>query len=418
MGGAKEWQMEQWERGFNYVADNYVCDHCVDDQPLREYIRERAESTTCSYCAREAEKPIACELDVLLQAFADAIAVDWRDAIDEMPYDGGDWALPEVNRDIRDLLTDGDLDVEVHPELFEDIAQAFSDRVFASRYFFALGPDDALNVSWDAFVEQVTHHTRYLFHLGVGMGGEMADLKIPPQRMLSEIGKMACDRDLFRAVPAGTLYARARFHERGNEPPESASDLGTPSAKSAKRSNRMSPLGIPMFYGAEDERTVIAEVTAGGWPPGRDLAIGWFETLCELNVLDLVELPPIPSLFDQAQREIRPSVIFLHRFAQEVSKPVAPDALEHIEYVPTQIVTEYFRHAFEPEFGVRVDGIRYRSAVNNGGVCVVLFVENEQCVDDRGNPLGTLLLVRSARSVSPAALGDVLQPAARGPTDL
>lgn len=46
-------------------------------------------------------------------------------------------------------------------------------------------------------------------------------------------------------------------------------------------------------------------------------------------------------------------MIFLDRFAHEVSKPVAPDALEHIEYVPTQIVTEYFRHAFEREFGLR-----------------------------------------------------------------
>jgi hypothetical protein len=29
-----------------------------------------------------------------------------------------------------------------------------------------------------------------------------------------------------------------------------------------------------------------------------------------------------------------------------------------LEYVPTQIVTEYFRHVFEAEHGVRIDGIR------------------------------------------------------------
>ena len=93
MGSAKNWQIEQWERGFNYVADKYVCGDCVDDEPLREYIRERAESATCSYCEREAENPIACELDVLVQAFADAISVEWRDAVDQMPYEGDSWAL-------------------------------------------------------------------------------------------------------------------------------------------------------------------------------------------------------------------------------------------------------------------------------------------------------------------------------------
>jgi RES domain len=150
-----------------------------------------------------------------------------------------------------------------------------------------------------------------------------------------------------------------------------------------------------MFYGAEDENTAVAEVTTSGWPQGHDLTIGWFETLRELNVLDLVELPPVPSLFDKSALEIRPSLIFLHTFAHEVSKPVALDVFEHIEYVPTQIVTEYFRHAFEPEFGTRVDGIRYRSSVTRAGVCLVLFVDNESCVDDPQVPTGTLALAQA-----------------------
>ncbi|HEX6701952.1 MAG TPA: HEPN-associated N-terminal domain-containing protein [Gaiellaceae bacterium] len=402
MGFAKRWQMEQWERGFNYVADKYVCGDCVDDEPLRRYIRERTESTTCSYCEREAGEPIACELDLLLQAFADAIAVDWRDAIDQMPYDGDDWALPEANRHIYELLADGDLGVDVHPELFDDVVKAFSDRVFAPRYFFDVGPEDALNFSWDAFVDQVSHHTRYLFPLGLGMRAELAGLKVPPERMLSQIGTMARDHELVRSVPAGTVFARARLHERAEAArPASAAALGTPPSMFATRSNRMSPLGIPMFYGAVDEETVVAEATSSGWSVTHDLTIGWFETLRDLNLLDLSELPPIPSLFEPESLDVRPSVIFLHRFAREVNKPVAPDALEHIEYVPTQIVTEYFRHGFEPEFGVPIDGIRYRSAIRDGGVCVVLFVDNEQCVDDPESLVGVLLLIQAYSLLRP-----------------
>ncbi len=401
VGSAKNVQIAQWERGFSYVADKYVCSDCVDDEPLRGYIRARAEAKRCSYCKRQAKEPIACELDVVMQAFADAISVEWRDADDEMPYEGDGWALPEANRHIYELLTDGDLGVEAHPELFDDIVSAFSDRVFAPRYFFDVGPEDALNFSWDAFVDQVNHHTRYLFPLGIGMRAELADLAVPPERMLSEIGTIALDRNLIRSIPIGTVFARARLHKRAKgERPTTAAALGTPKANFATRSNRMSPLGIPMFYGADDDETAVAEVTTSGWTAGHDLTIGCFKTMRELNVLDLIELPAIPSLFDTQSLHTRPSTIFLHRFADEVSQPVAADAVEHLEYVPTQIVTEYFRHAFEPEFGMRVNGVRYRSAVRDGGVCVVLFVDHELCVDDPEALIGALLLVR-AHSVLP-----------------
>jgi HEPN/RES N-terminal domain 1/RES domain len=403
VGIAKRWQMEQWERGFNYVADKYVCGDCVDDDSLRRYVAEHAESTTCSYCGREVATPIACELDVLLEAFANAISVEWRDAIDQMPYDGDDWALPNVNKHIYELLSDGDLGVDVHPELFEDVVTAFADRLFAPRYYFDVGPEDALNFSWDAFVDQVSHHTRYLFPLGVGMRAELADVSIPPAKMLTELGRLCHTHQLVRRLPPRTLYARARLHERAKgERPASASELGTPRSEHAKRSNRMSPLGIPMFYGAERDVTAVAEVTAHDWPAGLDLTIGWFETTRELNILDLVELPVVPSLFDTQLLELRPAILFLHRFARELSQPVAPDDAEHIEYVPTQIVTEYFRHAYEPEFGARVDGIRYRSAVMDGDVCVVLFVDNELCTDDPEHPIATLALVRANSLIPPS----------------
>src|SRR6476659_550059 len=106
MGAAKAWQEEQWARGFNYVADKHVCDECVDDEALRDHIREHAVATTCDYCGRKAGEPIACELDDFNAAIAGGIRTEWDDAINFMPYDGGDWALPDANRSIHDLLFD------------------------------------------------------------------------------------------------------------------------------------------------------------------------------------------------------------------------------------------------------------------------------------------------------------------------
>ena len=55
--------------------------------------------------------------------------------------------------------------------------------------------------------------------------------------------------------------------------------------------------------------------------------------------------------------------------------------LEHIEYVPTQILTEYFRHLYLDPARDRVWGIIYPSAANLGHKSCVLFLENEHCCD-------------------------------------
>jgi hypothetical protein len=175
---------------------------------------------------------------------------------------------------------------------------------------------------------------------------------------------------------------RARAHRRdAADQPATASELGSPPEQRAIRSNRMSPIGIPMFYAAIDEAAAVEETRALGIGSDEALTVGVFRPDRPLNVVNLVSLPPIPTVFEQHRLDVRPQLIFLHHFAAEVSKPVDRSQTEHLEYVPTQIVTEYFRHVYGNEHGTQVDGLRYGSAVQDGGECVVLFVDNEQCVD-------------------------------------
>jgi hypothetical protein len=69
------------------------------------------------------------------------------------------------------------------------------------------------------------------------------------------------------------------------------------------------------------------------------------------------------------------------------------DGREHIDYVPTQVVTEYFRHVFKDGDGQPVKGILYPSARQDGGVCCVLFFEADQC---GGKPDSIILRKRDA----------------------
>ena len=75
--------------------------------------------------------------------------------------------------------------------------------------------------------------------------------------------------------------------------------------------------------------------------------------------------------------------MFLHQFARDIAKCVKKDGREHIEYVPTQVVTEFFRRVFTEPGGQSVDGILYTSSKTGAGCCVLFLDEKD--VRDEGD---------------------------------
>jgi RES domain-containing protein len=107
---------------------------------------------------------------------------------------------------------------------------------------------------------------------------------VPPGRILPEVGRAIEIADLLRVVRpevACSQLFRAHAH-LPDERLEGAERLGAaPREKAAN--NRMSPAGIPMFYGAEDEATAIAEVRAAETDPARSaITVGMFEPIRDL----------------------------------------------------------------------------------------------------------------------------------------
>ena len=134
---------------------------------------------------------------------------------------------------------------------------------------------------------------------------------------------------------------------------------------------RMNPAGISYFYCALQSGTAIAETVPS---PPVTAAVATFETTREISVLNLCELPPLPSLFDSAKRTEYEWLMFLHGFVAEISEPVRKDGREHIDYVPSQVVSEWFAQVFRPKGRKsRLDGLLYPSAVARGGKNLVLF---------------------------------------------
>lgn len=100
-----------------------------------------------------------------------------------------------------------------------------------------------------------------------------------------------------------------------------------------------------------------------------------------LKMLDLTNLPEVPSIFDAENRWKIEPILFLRKFIEDASSRVDPE--KQYEYAPTQIVCEYLRFCVAPERHQGLHGIVYRSVQSPGGTCYVFFPRlDEKGVDD------------------------------------
>ena len=298
----------------------------------------------------------------------------------------GGYLLPTM--DSQELLEEVGLG-ECQGELFEDLCEAFSvhNWVHIDPYGDLLC--DSLRYTWEEFADQVKHRTRYVFFRL--QTRDEYDRQGEPHGVLASLAEIIREADLVQEKSEGTIFFRAHQHKQ-NEHLVGAKRLGAPPAELAKH-NRMSPAGISMFYGCGDAHTASEEIyKADGLRPM--ITVAQFANLRKLRILDLREIPEVPSLFDEGSCHLRMPLIFMHRFAHEISKPI-DDAAKPYEYVPTQVVTEYFRHIYREPDGRPIDGIAYRSSKNQGGICYTLFFEQERCADEAHGKDAALLL-RSA----------------------
>lgn len=378
MGGAKrQWEEEQ-ERGWRSI-DKEICVDCVHEPALKRVAEANADDGACAYCGRASSEDLAvCDSDAVMEAIGEGLHSEYSHPIDELPWDEGEY--------VGDFMETWDLFATLGEDIgddafVEDVIAAFGDSTWCERDYYGTKEDDALVFSWQRFTDVVKYERRYLF-LQLDQPDEYAEAyDVPPAKMLTRIGELISRHGFVRVVPAQTDVFRGRPHPAG-EPLTTAADLGTP-PRAAAMSNRMSPAGIAVFYGGLDRETTLAEIAASVSDEKPAVSLGRFATT-EMRVIDLAALPEIPSIFDEDGRADRPTVRFLHHFARIISEPVggarAADR-EIVDYIPTQVVTEYLWHAFGQEHGAgRIDGILYRSARNDGGTCAALFVPRENCV--------------------------------------
>lgn len=352
----------------------------------------------CGFCGTGRAKTV--DLSFVAEHISERLHAFYGCAVDQLPYDSAEGGYQARNFDTYDLLTD-----EVGLELPRDgdgallaaLVDAIGDDQWCAYDWTQLEIDESLQASWDYFCREVKHRRRFFFH-GDRTGRHAPDDRSPIE-LFDDLSELLEDLGRLRTFPAGLPLFRARPRSPGERHTTPAS-LGPPPQEMALQANRMNPAGIPMFYAADHKALAIAEVQDAR------VSLGRFETTRSVRVIDLVDLPRVPGFFSRAPRSRRQLISFLHAFAVEISRPVPRDERVHVDYLPTQVLTEFLRDA--PFEGGPIDGIRYPSATAARGSNFVLFAGQADVHGavapsawDRSEPWLRLVEVRHRRGARP-----------------
>jgi hypothetical protein len=349
--------------------DTFVCGDCVVDEALQVLVDDNLESKNCSYCEAESSDLIAAPFDLVMERIFASISTKYADAQDlNMPWVEGGWLTGEIYT--HDVV--GDFDPGWDGKFLDDIIDSLDPMTYWAEHskgdWAISDPSDTLLYGWDSFKNQVLTKTRFLFL--TEPEDEFSSGRpdyIPISSMLDALGETCVREGLVNVIPAGTEFYRVR-HASKKDNFNRFSEMGVPPVGVAS-AGRMNPPGISYLYLAFEKDTAEKEVLSWSkrWFTAR------FRSKVDISVVDFSVLPYIPSLFEPDRYDTRHNRYFLYAVRRDLTLPVAKDGKEHVDYVPTQIVSEFFRYRFRDGEGAGVLGIKYPSVKNEDGVNLAIF---------------------------------------------
>lgn len=377
MGREKDRQIEEWEQGWSFT-EGTICYRCISDPYLRELARKTAAEFNCSFCNRTSrQSPSAIRFDDLMDAVGTAISQYYGHVENEpIAWDWEDKEYFGTTYDARDLVYEQIPMPSARDDVLEAIVASLGHHIWCDKDPYSLSQAEMFLASWEDFCLAVKHQTRYFFS---SVEAPEYSETIPASALMGTLGHLIQEADMIQVVEPGTPFFRVRAR-RPREVCDSWDSLGPPPPEACV-SNRMSAAGISIFYGALELATAKDEVVANFEPERRCLSAGTWRNTRALSLLDLTRLDEIPSFY-AVERYVRDRLLFLHHFVADISKQVAHDGRVHIEYVPTQILTEYFRHQYRRFDGSPMDGIIYPSAQRRGGSSIAIFTSQRELDPD------------------------------------
>lgn len=329
------------------------CTNCFRAKEIIAFIEATGTEGDCNFCGTEEVKTMPAE--DLGQHF---------DPLMEL-YEEADTQKYHEDESLADLISgwkvfSDKLEIEKQNEILDEIRLGPKDPKDRSisrkscerwQYKYAYWEEDI----WERFSEYIKHSRRFILERNSSfffadprewLPGILSatELTFDPSRAFFR-ARQGCSDKSFRHAPIP------------------ASDMGPPPGEIARRGGRANPAGISYLYVAEEQETAVAEIRP---------YVGALVSVCSmkakkpLKVADITQIHGIENVFSHSdlKAQVQRNGL-LNVLNRELARPVKPDDSE-IEYVPTQYLAEAILE-------IGYDGIRYRSAVRNGGTNFVFF---------------------------------------------
>lgn len=371
------------------LQEKKVCSDHFADKTLRAIIAKDGHRGRCSYCG---ERRSVMDMPDFIRMVRGKLESEFENVdnaclpTEHSYFDDDDEKLPGLTRfhgytapsncdmfdDTEDVVSEV-LEITGPDGLWNDIVEALPQQAWISKDPLVASLDDELNIRWKHFADMVKHKQRFTFLANKEFVGHPSKYDNGLYDILTELGTMIHRFDVCKNIDENTSIYRARSIVKDTS---LIFDEITCPPDVYARQNRMSPAGISMFYGAFDEETARRESTPSTGHDGKGrFLIGQFRQKRSLLLIDLTSLPR-PSFWYQ-NRGYREALAFMHIFHNEITKKIIPDDRIHTEYIPSQVFTEYLRYMFKLEGEISVDGLIYKSSVNEEK-CVVLFCNKKE----------------------------------------
>ena len=371
--------------------NNYCCINCFSDSEIKRFIESYERIGNCDYC--QSSNVHIGDVDDVGHFIMEGFERYYENAANQVGYDSSDDGYQLPTSDIAEILL---YEEAIFGETLNDPDSLLKDLVIndgtpyvrKDPYGPPSGDPDEIRY-WGNFCKTVKTQQRFTTFLS-SEDEDQYDYS-QPKNFLYHLANNFMPSLIDVLQPRTKIY-RARINNENRELLHQ--DLTSPSQQRS-RNSRMSPAGISFFYGGLTPEVCIHEVRPS---VAENVIVAEFEVIQKLFVLNLAtEFEARRSIFDPEysfyyEVYFKP---FLEHFVVDISKPIRKTDNE-IEYVPTQVFTEFIKainfrkHYYYPdengnESDIFVDGVIFKSSIMKDGMNLVLFRGPDISTTDSGS---------------------------------